>query len=125
MNYFLIGNRGLVWVHKNRNISQKSWKLILRTFILQASCATHVIRLIHTPLHSQSVAVTHSKQPIAYSAAFLNSCSTEIGKKSCMWLRDISSCSCLNVLPGFSLHQNLHTILADLCINNRYCYCLQ
>ena len=39
MNYFLIGIRGLVLVQNHRNLSQKSWKLILRTFILLALCA--------------------------------------------------------------------------------------
>ena len=38
MNFFLIYIFRLVLVHKNRNQNQKSWKLILRTFILQASC---------------------------------------------------------------------------------------
>ena len=38
MNYFQICIFRLVLVHKNRNLNQKSWKLILRTFILQASC---------------------------------------------------------------------------------------
>ena len=38
MIFFLIDIRGLVLVLKNGNPSQKSWKLILRTFILRASC---------------------------------------------------------------------------------------
>ena len=42
MNFFLICIFRLVLVHKNGNRSQKSWKLILRTFILQASCACGV-----------------------------------------------------------------------------------
>ena len=42
MNFFLIYIFRLVLVHKNRNQNQKSWKLILRTFILQASCAQEV-----------------------------------------------------------------------------------
>ena len=48
MNYFLIGIRGLVLVHKHRNLSQKSWKLILRTFILLALCGQEV-RLCSAP----------------------------------------------------------------------------
>ena len=43
MIFFLIGICGLVLVLKNGNPSQKSWKLILRTFILQASCARYAI----------------------------------------------------------------------------------
>ena len=43
MNYFLVCIFRLVLVHKNRNLNQKSWKLILRTFILQASCARYAI----------------------------------------------------------------------------------
>ena len=42
MNYFLIGIYRLVFVHKNGKLSQKSWELILRTFILQASCEDHI-----------------------------------------------------------------------------------
>ena len=38
MNFFLICIFRLVLVHKNRNQNQKSWKLILGTFILPGSC---------------------------------------------------------------------------------------
>ena len=46
MNFFLIGICGLILVLKNENPSQKSWKLILRTFILQASCAPRAACLL-------------------------------------------------------------------------------
>ena len=38
MIFFLICIFRFVLVHTNRNHNQKSWKLILRTFIFQASC---------------------------------------------------------------------------------------
>ena len=49
---------------------------------------------------------------------------TEIGKKACMWLREICSCSCLTALPGpaWVLLSKIYKLLADLCTQLLYCF---
>ena len=40
IDYFLFDTHRFILININRNICQKSWEHILRTFILQASCAS-------------------------------------------------------------------------------------